>query len=98
MSVILYRPLDGGDIQKELFDPDMLHPMLSAGWYLSPNDFPVAEEIESPEEDVLEGIKYEDMENHEIRALAKEAGIENHDDAWIKTLIKKLRALDGSEE
>ena len=95
MSVLIYRPKDNG-FEKDMCEPEVLHTMITdGGWYLSTDDFPNPKEIESEEsEDVKQ---YEDMENSEIRALAKAAGIENHDDAWIKTLIKKLRDIDDNE-
>lgn len=94
MSVIIYRPKDDG-FETEMCEPEVLHAMITdGGWYLSPDDFKQSESVE--EEHGKERL-YEDMENHEIRELAKNAGIENHDDAWIKTLIKKLRAIDDNE-
>lgn len=87
MSVVIFKPTESGFVQ-EMCEPDVLHVMLTdGGWYLSPDDFPSCEDAPL----------LEDMENHEIRALAKEAGIENHDDARIATLIKKLRAIDDNE-
>lgn len=89
MSVIIYRPKDDG-FETEMCEPEVLHSMLNNGWYLRTEDFLSNEVVEDKP-------CYEDMENHEIRELAKAAGIENHDDAWIKTLIKKLRAIDDNE-
>ena len=94
MSVVLFKPADTG-YTKQLFEPEEVHAQLKhGGWFLDPGDF---EKIET-EEELDDAPLLEDLPNHEVRALAKEAGIENHDDARIATLIKKLREQNGTTE
>ncbi len=87
MTTILYRKDDDGTVETGYFEPGDVYPCLQNGWSVT-KDFEEAE----PE------IDYEAMTNAEIRALAKEANLENHDDARIATLIRKLRERDGESE
>lgn len=95
MSVVLYKPKDDGTVETGYFPPEILHSTLQAGWFLEKDCIGA---IEEPIEMEADTPLLEDMSNEEIRELAKEAGIENHEDARIKTLIRKLREYNGTVE
>ena len=88
MSIILFKETDG-EWEDGRFEVSQMHHLLQAGWVT--NKEPIVEEDPAP--------LLEDLPNEEIRELAKAAGIENWDDAHMKTLIAKLRELkDGTTE
>lgn len=88
MAIILYKETEEG-WEAGKFEVEAMHRLISAGWVVSKEN-----QEEKPDEPIL----LEDMPNEEIRALAKAANLENWDDARIKTLIGKLRALNGTTE
>jgi len=84
MSVVLYKKTED-EWKQGIFEPDLIHAKIQDGWSVT-----MEENIAEEEAPFLE-----DLPNDEIRELAKSAGIENWDDARIKTLTKKLRELDN---
>lgn len=78
MSAILYK-LVGGEVAEERVNPLDVANLLENGYFVSP-DLAKADTNESGK-----------LSNDEIRAAAKEAGIEDYETARIATLKKKLK-------
>ena len=83
MSVWVFK-----DSDKELIPAELLESQLAAGW--SVTDPAVVELTES--NDTGSSAIFDEMSVKEVREKAKEAGIEDHDKARIKTLKEKLGA------
>ena len=90
MSIILFKKK--ADVWTEgRFEVPQMHHLMQDGWVTSMEEPDIEEEEEEEEAPPI----LEALPNEEIRRLAKEANLENWDDARIKTLIGKLRALDN---
>lgn len=83
MAVQIFKTLDNGEIICEYVPPSRLQANLKSGWRLT-------REPESSEDDIID--------EDELRAMAKEAGIKNAGNMKIETLREKLSEMLETEE
>ena len=88
MSVWTYKKVDG-EIISELLDVSLLDGQLSSGWTVDKASLekPATKGVTKEEVDTNESGK---LSSKEIRQAAKDAGIEGHETARIKTLEAEL--------
>ncbi len=99
MAVQLYKPGNSHNIAG--IDCDIINckvtsmgALLKDGWYAHPSEFE-GDGVAPESDDDSSGD--EAASAKEIRALAKEAGLEGHETKRVKTLIKELEDLTNGD-